>query len=165
MVISKVTGMAKKVRIVFSLQQEDGYPPFSEEFVRAIKVDENICEIDSMPFFIYGVNLCDLVSVTEQGDFLYCDSFYKSSGHLTYRLFFEDKDRIASVCETLRNMGCNSEGSHMPSLVAVDVPPTVDKTLVYQYLSELKNGEVLDFEDSTVEWQSHGRYASCHPKF
>jgi hypothetical protein len=75
----------------------------------------------------------------------------KPSGHLTYRLFFENKNQVASVRETLRNMGCNSEGSHMPSLVAVDVPPTVDKTLLYQYLSELKNDEVLDFEDSTVE--------------
>jgi hypothetical protein len=151
MVISKVTGMAQKVKIVFPLQQEDGYPPFSEEFVHAIKVGENIYEIDNIPFFIYGVNLRDLVSVAEQGDVLHYDYLYKPSGHLTYRLFFENKNQVASVRETLRNMGCNSEGSHMPSLVAVDVPPTVDKTLVYQYLSELKNDEVLDFEDSTVE--------------
>jgi hypothetical protein len=149
--VSNLMDIRKTVKIAFPLQQIDGYSPFSEEFLHVTEMYDDVCEIDSIPFFICGVNLHDQVVAIEKNGKLVFDSLRRSNGHPTYRLFFEKKDQIVVIRETMKAMGCSGEGSHLPSLVAVDVPPTVDAETVLQYLVKLKSKKMLDFEDSKIE--------------
>lgn len=72
------------------------------------------------------------------------------SGHSTIRLWLTDNNYVTATREALSAMGCNSEVSDQPRLVAVDIPPSVSYEEVRAYLDEGEANGKWDYEESCL---------------
>ena len=142
-----------RVKIAFSLTRDsDGYPPADWEHLWAIRRGENEYELDNVPFFAKGVSSGDLVSVTSDQDQLKFGMVLKYGGHSTLRVIVFDSSQKESIRSDLAKLGCETEGSHLPDLFAVDVPPNVELASVIGYLVNKAEEDTLDYEESAVRY-------------
>jgi hypothetical protein len=74
----------------------------------------------------------------------------RPSGHSTLRIITFDPDAVAEVRADLRKLGCATELSHIPTLIAVDIPPEVRYESVIQYLDNKQSMGTLDDEEAAV---------------
>ena len=83
-------------------------------------------EIDSIPFRVMSVALGDLVETRQDEDgLLWFTRVIRPSGHSTIQILFRRQEDAAPFRAVLSGLGCASEGSDLPELIAVDVPPSV----------------------------------------
>ena len=123
------------------------------ESVWAVPVD-GAYRIDNIPFYAQGIALGDLVAVSQDEDgMLRFRSLVLPSGHSTVRLWFpkdSDSNKVMEVRNQLRGMGCPSEVSDIPRLVAVDIPPSVSYKVVRQFLDEHEKLGAFEFEEACL---------------
>lgn len=113
------------VKILFRLERdEDGYPPEDVESMWAVPVQGGY-RLDNIPFFARGVSAEDVVSASEEGGVLYYTGLVNEGGHSTVRVLIWNQEETEAVREELRAMGCDSERTNIPGLIAVDIPPSV----------------------------------------
>jgi len=72
------------------------------------------------------------------------------SGHSTVRLWFASEQEVQPVREALKSMGCSSEVSDQPRLVAVDIPPTIAYEDIRSYLDEGESNGKWDYEEACL---------------
>src|SRR3954465_12191859 len=114
-------------RVLFRLEKdEDGYPPDDWESLWAFPVDDGLYTLGNVPFFARRISWGDIVSVERKGDELHFRELVRTSGHSVLRVIVYDQSDVDEVHEKLRRMNCDTEQSHLPSLLSVDVPPSVD---------------------------------------
>jgi hypothetical protein len=144
-----------RVKVVFGLKRgEDGYPPADVEQLWAKPLGDNLFEIGNIPFFVKGISYADVVeAVADPEGELWYRSLVRPSTHETLRVivFRESSDprpladRVANLRRRLGEVGCSTELSHMPGLVAVDGNPAS----IGEALLVLKSGEA----DSLWEYE------------
>src|ERR1700755_1092034 len=135
-----------RVKIAFPLSRdEDDYPPADREHLWAIARGDRY-EIDNVPFFVKGVSAGDLVAAHKDGEQLIFDRVIDFGGHSTIRVVMYDLAQKERIRRKLAQLGCESEGSHLPKLFAVDVPPTVNYAEVIALLAEEADKVILDYE-------------------
>lgn len=129
------------VHIVFPLDtDESGYPPVGSERLWAKKVSDGLFEIDNIPFFVTGLASGDRVTVEEKEGVLFYKSTEEYSGNSTLRVVVYESNgkEISGTTRDLRkqleDMGCTSELSNTPNLIAIDVPKGVSLSEVIEYL-------------------------------
>jgi hypothetical protein len=145
-------GNEKDRRIIFELKQdEDGYPPAGAEAVWARATNDDLYVIDNIPFFAQGVSMGDVVAVVpgDSGQ-LEFDRVVESSGHSTIRVVVYDPSNVSSLREGMRILGCESELSHIPTLVAFDLPPQVEYRAVRVFLDDGFSRSQWDYEVSNL---------------
>ncbi len=149
----------KMVKIGFKLNRdEENYPPADWEWLWAVRVSDTTLRIESVPFFAKLISFGDTVAVEQTDDGLIFKELMQSSGHSTVRVILHRNDRsddqlhaaVEEVRRVLTSMGCSSELSHIPSLVAIDIPPEVSYPLVAAFLSEQEENGVLGYEEASV---------------
>lgn len=146
-------GASGKVKIRFSLEQdEEGYPPAADEFMWADVVGDGSYRIDNIPFFVQGVSLRDDVVVDVVGGELVFSRLHRNNGHRTLRLVVRDPSNVPAVRDRLRSIGCTSELSHIPILVAVDVPPEVPAAVIQAFLVQGEAAGEFGFEEACIDW-------------
>lgn len=140
-------------KVRFPLEQdEDGYPPASDELLWAQLVSDGVYRVDNIPFFVRGISLGDEVCVeTIDGELIY-RSVHREGGHRTIRLLVGDELQVPRIRDELRALGCPSELSHIPILVAVDVPPAVQASVIRGYLDRSMHAGVFEYEEGCVDW-------------
>ena len=105
-------------RYFFRLQKvESNYPPDDWEILWGKEIGNGLFSIDSVPFFIRGVSSGDVVSVDQFEDKLCFKKLVHPSGHSTLRVIVFDESEVAGVREMLKQMGCDTEQSHIPTAV------------------------------------------------
>ena len=124
--------MEDHVKIYFEIPTSDS-EEMEIETVWAIPYGEGF-KLDNIPFYAKGVALDDIVSANKVDGCLYMDELLTPSGHSTVRLWFADEKDVQTVREELKTMGCDSEISDQPCLVAVDIPPSVRYEKIREYL-------------------------------
>lgn len=131
------------VHIVFPLKKdENDYPPARSERLWAKKVDDNLFEIDNTPFFVTGLACGDKVSTEEKDGVLYYQDTKEYSGNSTLRVVAhelegrETEELIKELREELEKLGCDTELSHIPNLIAVNVPKDISLKKIINYLAE-----------------------------
>jgi hypothetical protein len=83
-------------------------------------------EIDSIPFRVMSIAQGDLVAVRRDADgLMWFVRVLAPSGHSTIQILFRSAEEVESFRADLARLGCASEGSDLPELIAVDVPPSV----------------------------------------
>lgn len=128
------------VKLIIPLEQdEDGYPPAGSERLWAFQVGEGRYKIDNIPFFARDLALGDIVSAiheegAEEGVLRY-QQVLQPSGHSTFRILIQDESEVPEVCRLLEQLGCGTERSHLPRLVAIDIPPSVSLEAVREALA------------------------------
>jgi hypothetical protein len=99
--------------------------------------------IDNIPIYIYGISSGDIVSVEEKRDSEGVHRFtelVRPSFNSTYRVIFSNAEEVQSTRDTLRSMGCVSEGTHKPDFIAIEIPGDVD---IVPFLKLLDDGEKI----------------------
>jgi hypothetical protein len=145
----------RHVKIIVPLEQdEDGYPPLGSERLWALQVGEGRYQLDNIPFFARDLAWGDVVSaVPEEGaeeGVLRYDQVLQPSGHSTFRILVHDETQVSELCGLLEHLGCDTERSHLPRLVAMDIPPSVPLATVRQALSPGVSQERWEYEESCL---------------
>lgn len=139
------------VKVVVALEQdEDDYPPAAYENLWASPVEAGLYKIDNIPFFAMGIALEDVVSAeTEQGALRFRE-VVRPSGHSTIRIFTEDTEQVPAIRAFFSELGCLSEQSHIPGLIALDVPPSVPLEPLHQFLAEGAAEDSWGYEEACL---------------
>jgi hypothetical protein len=145
----------RHVKIIVPLEQdEDGYPPVGSERLWALHLGEGRYQIDNIPFFARDLAWGDVVSaVPEEGaeeGVLRYEQVLQPSGHSTFRILVQDASQVSELCSLLEQLGCDTERSHLPRLVAIDIPPSVPLAAVRQALSPGVSQERWEYEESCL---------------
>jgi uncharacterized protein DUF4265 len=115
-------------------KDEDGYPPDRWERMWAFKTEPGRYTIDNIPFFVRGISSGDVVSAEWDGDRLMFKELVRPSLNSVFRLIIYDAGAVQSVRDRFRAIGCASELSHLPKLIAVEVPGTINFETVAKLL-------------------------------
>lgn len=139
------------VKVVFYLGR-DQWHGFETESVWAERISDNLCRIRNSPFYASGVSFEDVVFVKEQGGLLVFEAVSTASGHSTYRILVEKsvtKAEFEKYWLPLEKLGCSYESadSGRMSLLAVDVPPSVDVYKAYELFTLGEQSGVWGFEE------------------
>ena len=141
---------AGRIKIALRLEQEDGWPPVAWELLWAIARVGDTAQVDNIPFFAKGLASGDLVAFSRDADQLTFAGVLVPGGHSTIRVIMYELEQKAATRETLHRLGCETEGSHLPSLFAVDVPPNVSYERVVEFLDERASADVLEYEEGAI---------------
>ena len=124
-------------KVVFRLKKdEDDYPPDDYESLWALNTEEDLYEIDNIPFFVRGVSPGDWVSVKRSDGVNYFQSVERESPNSVLRVVAYDESLIPQLRETLVDMGCQSELIQIYNLIAIEVPQEVHLDSVLTYLEK-----------------------------
>ncbi|WP_375771809.1 DUF4265 domain-containing protein [Archangium gephyra] len=140
------------VKVFFELQQdEDGYPPVTCESMWATPVGDGLYRLGNIPFFARGVAYEDVVSAVQRDDgtrgFV---EVVRPSGHSTLRIIVYEASEAPALRHELEALGCDTELSHIPNLVAVDVPPAVSLDEIRRLLEMGTVSERWEFEEACL---------------
>jgi hypothetical protein len=147
------------IKVLFELKKDaDGYPPADTEGLWAEPLGNNLFKIDNVPFFVKGISCEDVVEAAadSQGELRF-RSLVRPSAHNTLRVivFRESPDprpleeRVADLRRQLEQVGCSTELSHMPGLIAVDS----ESASLNRALGVLQSGEkssLWEYEEGAV---------------
>jgi hypothetical protein len=131
-------------------QDEDGYPPTSVESLWVIPTGEGLFEVDNIPFFAWGLALEDVVAAEPEEGVWRFKEVVRHSGHATVRLIVYDVAEAPAILERFTRLGCLSERSHIPGLIAVDVPPSTPWSEVKRLLAEGAAEERFGYEEACL---------------
>jgi len=139
------------VKIHFQLERDsDDYPPQDVEAVWAVPVGADTYRLDNVPFFVRGLSSEDIVRAQPQDGVLFFLGLVEAGGHSTVRVLICNRDETQAVRDELRAMGCSSEGTNIPGLVAVDIPPSVPYAEVRDFLVAGEQNGRWEFEEGCV---------------
>jgi Domain of unknown function (DUF4265) len=120
-------------KVILTYQDENGI--YQTESVWATK-EGQYYRIDNIPFFAENIAYGDLVAVENDNQSLFFDELISPSEHSTIQIIFLDKSVISVLQEKLASYGCSWEGSHIETLIAVDIPRQISYTPIKRYLDE-----------------------------
>jgi hypothetical protein len=108
-------------------------------------------EIDNIPFYVKELALGDVVAARQdESGLLWFSELVRPSGHSTIQLWFSREEEVESVREALNQMGCASEVSDLPRLVAVDVPPDVPYEKVKAFLEQGEHAGRFEYQEACL---------------
>ncbi len=140
--------MDDQVKIFFTIPVE-GSEEVEIESLWAFP-EANGFKLDNIPFYVRGASFGDKVSAVSIEGCLYMSELSESSGHSTVRLWFADEKEVQTTRKKLTSMGCRSEISDNPRLVAVDIPPSVAYDNIRAFLDEGEDSGKWDFEEACL---------------
>jgi len=136
------------------------------ESIWARVLENDLYEIDNIPFYAYGINYRDVVHATSDAPDLKPEirNVVKRSGHQTLRIIFlsgVSEDEQAPYLEYIRTAGASIERANK-SYLAIDVPPSAGREELRAYLDRLEAQQVLEYE--TCEERVSGSFDEAPPK-
>ena len=120
-------------KILFTYKDDDGN--YQIESVWATK-ESNYYRINNIPFLVSSIALGDLVSVEQDEDDLYFDELIEPSGHSTIQMIIFNEDEVLSIGKDVEALGCTWEGSHIKTLISIDIPKEANYGSIKQYLDK-----------------------------
>lgn len=142
---------ASHVKVVVALEKDaDDYPPADYENLWAVPVGEGLFRVDNIPFFARSIALGDLVVASPEEGLLRFKEVVQPSGHSTVRIILYDEAETPTVLERFKQLGCATERSHIPGLIALDVPPSISWTDIQQELEAGHAQERWDYEEACL---------------
>ena len=110
-------------------------------------------QIDNIPFYAREIAVGDVVNTkTDIDGSLRFRSLVRPSGHSTVRLWFskDSLHAVVSIRQKLRELGCTSERSDLPRLVAIDIPPTVPYKTARQFFIDGEKAGLFEYEEACL---------------
>jgi hypothetical protein len=108
-------------------------------------------EIDNIPFYVKELALGDVVSVQPDTDgVLRYSRLVRPSHHSTIRLWFADEHDVDRIRAELQQLGCPSELSDLPRLVAVDIPPNVPYAWIKTVLDRGEREGTFEYQEACL---------------
>ncbi len=147
------------LKVGFKLERdESNYPPADWEWLWVSRVSDSTFKIDNIPFYAKLISCGDIVAAVQSEAGLVFKELIQPSGHSTVRVVIFRRDQndeqlgtaVGTIREGLRAMGCATEQSHIPNLIAVDIPPEVDYQSVSAFLSGKEHDGLLEYEEACL---------------
>lgn len=108
-------------------------------------------EIDNIPFWVKELAVGDVVSAEPDDDgALWFTGLVRPGGHSTVQIWFSSEADVQSVRDALKQLGCASEISELPRLIAVDVPPTTNYEEVKRFLDEGESRGIFEYQEACL---------------
>jgi Domain of unknown function (DUF4265) len=120
-------------KILLTYKDDDG--SYKVESVWATK-EGDYYRINNIPFLATNIALNDVVSAEEDDGALYFDKLIEPSGHSAVQMVIYDEKEVMQIGKELEQLGCTWEGSHIKTLISIDIPKEVSYTAVKQYLDK-----------------------------
>ena len=127
---------------------KDNNEQLAEESIWADK-EGDFYRVKNIPFFTNNIAYNDLISV-EIDDVLYFDSLIEESGHSTVQLVFFDMEYFDHLTNTIIEMGCSWEGSHLKEYISIDVPKNCDFKKVKLFLELGLSDGKWDYKEACI---------------
>lgn len=140
--------MSDSFKIIFE-HQNNANNEYELESAWATKEGEYY-KLDNILFYAPEYSLGDVVRVEERNRELYVTGLVKESGHSTVRILFNHQSDVHGIRDQLKKMGCDSEISNIPTLIAVDIPREVDYGTIRDFLEEGVRNERWGYEESCL---------------
>jgi hypothetical protein len=145
-------------KIIFPLEQdESGWPPHDAETLWAERQPDGSFKLDNIPVFVRGVSCYDIIAADqdeppegEAGFWYRFRRVVEPSGHGTVRIWAKDADSVPGLRENLRGFGCDSEGTHLPRLIAVDIPVSADVEAVMEFIAAGEERGDWEYEEGCL---------------
>jgi hypothetical protein len=120
------------------------------ESMWAKPLGNNLCQIDNIPFYAYGINYRDIVKVDSSNETKkpLVLEVVEPSGYNTLRIVFDkkfDKAQQNKLFEALKDYKADVERAS-EQYVALSVAPNGDYDAVYDKLTKLEQNGLLEFE-------------------
>jgi len=135
------------VKILLTYKAEDG--SYQVESVWATKEGEYY-RIDNIPFLAANVALYDLVTAEMDDGQLYFDELIQASGHSTIQMIIYKESELQQITSELEKLGCAWEGSHIKTLIAIDVPKDTDYSLIEEYLESGERANRWSYKEACM---------------
>ncbi len=140
--------MSARVKLRFSFENAAGEREI--ETMWALKRNDGY-EIDNIPFYVKELALGDVVAAEAEADgTLWFSELVRPSGHSTLQLWFSNEHEVQPIRDELKRMGCASEVSDLPRLVAVDVPPNVAYAKVKEFLDQGEHAGTFEYQEACL---------------
>lgn len=110
-------------------------------------------KLDNILFYAPEYSLGDIVSVENRNGELFVNGLVEESGHSTVRIIFSELMAVGETREYLKNLGCDSEISNIPTLIAVDIPPEVNYKNIKSYLDQGTELSKWGYEEACIAHQ------------
>lgn len=120
-------------KVLLTYKDDEG--KYQIESVWATKEGSNY-RINNIPFLATNIAMNDLVSVEEDEGALYFDKLVEASGHSAVQMIIFNENEVMQIGSELEKMGCTWEGSHIKTLIAIDIPKEVSYYIVKEYLDK-----------------------------
>jgi hypothetical protein len=154
---AQMTGSQQEYGHIEALQAVISFPveidgENSYENLHASFVEGDSYKLRNSPFYAYGVSFNDIVSVRECSGRLLFNSVTKRGGHSTYRVKIppdRNEEYFLRHWNFLASLGCSYESSSAnPKMIfSIDIPPAADVSSVYEFLDNMENEKVWEFEE------------------
>ena len=130
------------------------------ESMWAEPLGNDLYKIENVPFYAYGLNYQDVVRATSDSDDLKPEirELIKSSGHKTFRLFFDKgikKEQQEEILDSFIARKVSYERANS-IFVALDMEPEGDYQSVFDMLEEYEKQDIIGFE--TCEARLEGSF-------
>ncbi|QIQ21436.1 DUF4265 domain-containing protein [Zophobihabitans entericus] len=156
------------VKVTFPLKRDkNGYPPTDYESIWTKKNNENHYIIDNIPFYIYGISKGDSVIFhLEQGEY-FVSKITQRGGHSTFRVYVFNQKNLNSILKKIQQLGCFTSSSTNSTYFSLDVPPSIDLSIIDNYLSNLTISGIIEYEDACIQHKgiSKNRKLECESLF
>ena len=140
--------MQNRVKVIFQLEQDDNdYPPVSQEGIWTIPLGNDIYMIDNIPFFVRGLSAGDKICADNQLNY---KSFHEASKNSTYRIFLSDRANSHDLLSRLTELGAEYEGSGIPRLIAINVPSDIELLPIENFLKISEEAGLLEYEEAAI---------------
>lgn len=107
-------------------------------------------QLDNILFYAKNYALNDIINAKEIDGALYVNELIQESGHSTVRVLLENLEDVQNLRNELESMGCSTELSNLPKLVALDIPPEVSYSHIQAYLDQGMEDEKWEYQEAAI---------------
>ena len=148
----------KMVRVFFTLECEDDWPPVSVESVWARSTGEpDQYVIENTPFFVQTATLGDVIIAKvrrtpdeNEANVLWFHERVKWGGYSLIRLILRRTEARNEIFAWLERNGCVCEGLDKMAMLAVSVPPEVEQATIQGYLNQREEAGDVYVEEAML---------------
>lgn len=138
-------------KVIFRLEKdEDDYPPNDYEGLWATPVENGHYSVDNIPFFVRDISPGDIISIKDEEGKLFFDSVVAASTSSVIRVIVYDEGNVPMLRDSLHNLGCETEQSHIANLISVEIGQEVDFDTVTHFLNEGENRDEWEYETASI---------------
>ena len=109
--------------------------------------------INNIPFLAPNIALNDLISAEEDEGALYFDKLIKASGDSTIQMIIFNENDVMAIGKDLEDFGCTWEGSHLKTLISIDVPKEISYHKVKAYLDKGEKENRWSYKEACLSHQ------------
>ncbi len=154
--------MTEQVKVLFQENLgDDGEDEYQIETMWATTSGEGF-RLDNIPFYAKGVSYADIVSAEWENDFLHFRKVLKRSGNKTIHILFSEQKDVKYTLKKLKEMGCISEISNIPELIAVNVPLESSYDNILDYLEDGVAKDRWGWQEACSGFEEDGETYSNH---